>query len=214
LSIVSVGCGELDGGKGGDVGMSTCQDIRGRYHFSVFVPPWKYVREYRCEDGDFRNCNSWSPTGRYVFVVSDAPFVSFDSEIITSLTVEELHGSAANLAESRIREVEADQEAELIPASEDQDYRQLETKGGYSVYDIGWRQQRSFEGKDYKWYRRDSYVQVESNRVFHMEFFSLFSLWLPEFDVLVESFELGPAPDEGERCQCRDEHVSPPEPCQ
>jgi hypothetical protein len=209
-----VGCGKVDGAKGGTTGMSTCQDLAGTYHFDVFVPPWKYVKEYRCDDGDFRNCNLWTATGRYVFVVSDAPFVSFDSEIITSLTVEALDGNALSLLNARISEIAADADAELVPASPDRDYRELETVSGYPVFDIAWRQQRTFESKNYYWHRRDSYIQTSAGRTYHLEFFSLYTLWQPEFDVLVTSFDLGPAPDDAPHCRCVDERVSPPEPCQ
>ena len=213
LLVFLVGCGDVNARKGGSTGMDTCQDIHEQYHFRVFIPPWKYVREYRCDDGDFRNCNLWTPTGRYVFVVSDAPFVSFDSEIITSLTVEEVSASGVAAVGELMSEIDADAESTLVPPSADEDYRVYETEAGDTVYDVFWRQMRNFEGKDYKWHRRDAFVEVGTNRLFHLEFFSLHTLQQPEFDVLVKSFTEGPAPGGAPRCVCVDERVTPAEPC-
>lgn len=212
LVFLWAGCGKVDGRSGPYAGMHYCQDLAARYHFKVFVPPWKHRKEYRCEQGDFRNCTRWAPTGRYVFVVSDSPFVNFDSEIIVSLTVETLQGQALTHVQARINEVNSDPEAELIPASSEQDYRIMETLAGASVYDLMWRQKRTFESNTYKWYRRDAYVQVSST-VYHLEFFSILSLAHPEFDALVKSFDTGPAEDGAPRCTCMDEHAQPVTEC-
>lgn len=193
--------------------MDTCQDIHEQYHFNIFIPPWKYVREYRCDDGDFRDCNLWTPTGRYVFVVSDAPFVSFDSEIITSLTINQESTTGAAAVAAVIAEIEADAESTLEPYSEQEDYHIHETVSGDVIYDVFWRQTRTFEGRDYKWNRRDSFIEVAAGRLFHLEFFSLHTLDKPEFDWLVKTFEEGPAPDGSPRCECVDEHTTPSEPC-
>ncbi len=206
-------CGDVDGGKGGFSGMSTCQDIEERFHFRVFVPPWKHVREYLCEDGDFRSCNLWTPTGRFVFVVSDSPFVSFDSEIITSLTIEEISSSGSTSTEKLLKEIAADANAFLDPFSEEEDVQIHETLDGLKVYDVYWRQIRFFEGKTYDWHRRDSFIEIIPGLVYHLEFFSLFTMKRPEFDLLVKSFTLGPAPDGAPRCHCMDERADPPEPC-
>lgn len=214
LLILSGGCGKVDGRSGPYAGMQYCQNLGEQYHFKGFIPPWKYRKEYRCEEGDFRNCTRWSATGRYVFVVSDSPFVNFDSEIIVSLTIEKLQGNALNHAQARISEINSDPDAELIPASSEQDYRVLETTAGAAVYDVMWRQKRSFESTTYNWYRRDGYVQVSSNNVWHLEFFSILELDHPEFDALVKSFETDPAPDGAPRCICLDEHADPITECQ
>ena len=209
LTGLSGGCGKVNGRSGTYAGMQYCQNMGETYHFKVFVPPWKYRKEYRCEQGDYRNCTRWSATGRYVFVVSDSPFVNFDSEIIVSLTIESLQGNALTHANARISEINSDPDATLLPASSEQDYRLLETLEGAAVYDVMWRQKRTFESSTYNWYRRDAYVQISSNAVWHLEFFSILELGYPEFDALVESFASGPAPDGAPRCICLDEHADP-----
>lgn len=206
-------CGNENAGKGGYAGMSTCQDLEERFHFRVFVPPWKHVREYQCDDGDFRRCNLWTPTGRFVFVVSDSPFVSFDSEIITSLTFEERNSTGSREVEKLLKEIAADADAALDPFSDEEDVQIHETLEGLKVYDVYWKQIRLFEDRVYDWHRRDSFIETGQGRLYHLEFFSLFTLKKPEFDLLVRSFALGPASNGAPRCNCMDERAVPPEPC-
>ncbi len=206
-------CGNINARKGETRGMSFCQDMEGRFHFSVFIPPWKHVREYRCDDGDFRNCNQWTPTGRYVFVVSDSPFVSFDSEIITSLTIEETTETASDLVNSLLNDIRYDNEAALDPFTEDEEFYVHKTYEGKTVYDVYWTQTRDFDGKSYQWNRRDAFIETGLGSVYHLEFFSIKTMKKPEFDLLVESFVLGPAPDGAPHCECMDERAVPPEPC-
>lgn len=200
------GCGDANGRSGIYSGMSYCQDLGASYHFKAFVPPWKHRKEYRCDQGDFRNCSHWTPTGRFVFVVSESPFVNFDSEIIVSLTVEPLAGNALTHVQARIAEVNQDSKAELLPASTEKAYYEFSTDAGQAVLDLYWRQKRTFENKEYNWHRRDSYIQTTAAIVYHLEFFSIMTMSQPEFDALVKSFQVGAAPDGAPHCVCKDEH--------
>ncbi len=205
-------CGDVVQSWGADDAMSYCQDMAGTYHFQVFAPPWKYRREYECTDGDFKNCNHWEPTGRYVFVVTDVPYVSYDSEIVDLLRVEFLSGKDALKAlDERLSEIHADDRAEVLP-QDGEEYSQTETKTGLFGYQIFWRQMREHDGDSFKWYRRDVYLDGDRG-AFHLEMFSVGSLDRPDFNALVASFAQGPAPDQGTSCRCMDELADPPTLC-
>jgi len=207
----SAACNEANGANP-YAGMATCQDMAANFHFKVFVPPWKYRREYKCVDGDFKDCKQWSPTGRYVFVVTDVPFVSFDSEMIDSLTVEALSGDALTATQQKIAEIQADSTATLENKGKDNPYRTWTTDAGKTVYDVFWKQERVFDRKSYTWSRRDAYI-AGTGHGYHLEFFSIYDIDRSDFKSLIASFEKGPAPGGSPKCVCLDDHLDPPQPC-
>lgn len=183
------------------------------------VPPWKYNKEYRCTSFDSGRCvGTWVPTGRYVFVISDVPFVNFDSEIVTSLDVELTTGDTATLVRQVITTEAigfsgsvatfygpAEDYPRLVEATE------AEGLGGHEVL---WRQERSFQGTSYNWYRRDLFLNGKEGRRYHLRFFSIGRLDRPEFESLIRSFREDRAEDDAPNCPCRDEHdPSGPQDC-
>ena len=106
LGLVFVGtaaCGDVNIRDGMTAGYESCQSYDSQFHFKVLIPPWKYNKEYRCSQCTDGICTGlWNPTGRYVWVVSDVPFVNYDSEIITSMDVEYVTGSTANLVSALV----------------------------------------------------------------------------------------------------------------
>lgn len=204
------GCGDISLGKL-DRALSTCEDRSGQYHFRVMIPPWKHNKEYRCTDFQGGKClGTWVPTGRYVFVVSDVPFVNFDSEIVSSLDVELTTGDTQSLVQQLIATESigvsgsnatffgpAESYPKPIAATED---------GGLAGHEILWRQKREFEGRSYDWYRRDVFLQGAGSRRFHIRLFSIGRLDGPEFNAIFDSFREGPSEDGAPNCQCRDEH--------
>ena len=207
------GCGDVNIRDGMTAGYSTCQDIQRQFYFQVRVPPWKYNKEYRCSQWSGTSCvGVWNPTGRYVFVVSDVPFVNYDSEIIASMDVEYTSGSTATLVSALIAS-----EGVGLPGSEatfvgeSSDYpREVAADPNEPLslagHELLWRQNRVFQGATFNWYRRDVYLRGASGRVYHLKFFSIESLDKPEFDEIISSFREGAAPDDAPDCQCRDEH--------
>jgi hypothetical protein len=152
----------------------------------------------------------WNPTGRYVFVVSDQPFVNYDSEIIASMDVEFTSGSTANLVASLIAS-----ESVGVPGStatfvgDAADYPRevvADENGSLGGSELLWRQNRTFQGATFNWYRRDVFLRGAAGRVYHLKFFSIESLSKPEFDELISSFREQSAPDGAPDCPCRDEH--------
>ncbi len=205
------GCG--DNAASPYAGMKYCQDMAGTFHFQVYVPPWKYRREYRCVDGNFKDCNRWEPTGRYVFVVTDVPYVSYDSEIVDLLSVEFSAGIDAWTAlQAKLSEIRADDRAVLQPRDGGGDYAEVTTDSGLSGSDILWTQVREHDGTSFEWYRREVFFDADGG-VFHLEMYSVEKLDRPDFDALIESFTPGPAPDGGSHCQCIDDLADPPSPC-
>jgi len=211
VGLSAITCNESNGSKP-YAGMAFCQDMGASYHFKVFVPPWKYRREYKCTDGDFKDCKQWSPTGRFIFVVTDVPFVSFDSEMIDSLTVEALSTNALTATQQKIAEIQADDTATLEDKGKDTSYRTWTTDAGKMVYDVFWKQDRAFDNKVYTWSRRDVFI-AGSGHTFHLEFFSIHDMDRPDFKSLIASFDEGPAPDGSPKCICMDDHLDPQQPC-
>ncbi len=207
----SASCGDTNIRDGMTAGYESCQSQDRQFHFKVLIPPWKYNKEYRCSQWSNGTCvGVWNPTGRFVWVVSDVPFVNYDSEIIASLDVEYESGSTANLVSALIAS-----ESVGIPGSnatfigEASDYpREIvaDEDGSLSGHEMLWRQNRTFEGNTFNWYRRDVFLRGLSGRVYHLKFFSIESLDKPEFDELLSSFREGAAEDDGVQCPCRDEH--------
>lgn len=208
--LAGAGCGDVSVDKL-DGAYSTCEDLGGQYYFRVQIPPWKYNKEYRCSDYQGGRCvGTWSPTGRYVFVVSDVPFVNFDSEIITSLDVEITTGDTATLASQLIASESIGVTGSVsvfFGAAEDYP-RAIEAteEGGLPGHEVLWRQERTFQGNVYNWYRRDVFLQGTAGRRYHLRFFSIERMDRPEFEVLIGSFREGPSPDGAPDCTCQDEH--------
>jgi hypothetical protein len=202
-------CGDVNMRDGSQAWSAYCQDRSGSYHFKAQVPPWTFNKEYRCTQMQGRSCvGTWQATGRYVFVVSDIPFVNLDSEIVTLLSVEILSGATANLAQRLIIDKNIGQGGSDAEFYDDQSYPRAidEEPPALSGHDVLWRQNREFEGRSYKWYRRDVFLQAPGSRVYHLELYSIGSMDKPEFDAIIESFREGAAPDGAPDCQCRDEH--------
>ncbi len=210
LSLTALpACGDIDLREGGLSGAAYCQDRGGNYHFEVLIPPWKHNKEYKCTELDGRECvGTWQPTGRYVFVVSDIPFVNLDSEIVTLLHVQITSGDTQRNVQEVIIDKDIGQAGSDAVFVDDQEYpRPLElAEPGLSGHEVLWRQERSFEGRSYNWYRRDVFLQGAGSRVYHLQFYSIGSLDKPEFDALLSSFREGPAPDGAPDCTCVDEH--------
>lgn len=207
--VALAGCGDFDVRDGILVGASYCEDKGGDYHFRVHTPPWKYNKEYKCSSMVNGQClGSWLATGRYVFVVSDIPFVNFDSEILTMMNVEVTSGNPKTLAQQLIAE-----ESIGLPSSKSVFYDDIVYPAaadfeapGLSGWEVLWRQERSFESSSYNWYRRDVFLQGAGGRVFHLELYSIDTLSKPEFDAMIGSFREGASPDGAPDCACRDEH--------
>lgn len=191
--------------------LRTCQDMGGTYHFRAYVPPWKYNKEYQCSNWQDGKClGTWSPTGRYLFIISDVPFVNFDSEIVTSLEVIRESGDTASLVRQLIADEavgEAGSTATFTGAPEDYPKERLgNASGALPGHEIFWQQDRDFQGATYNWYRRDTFLRAAGGHVYHLRFFSIGTLDRPEFEALVDSFREGADPDGAPYCQCRDEH--------
>jgi len=214
LGLVLVGstsCGDVNIRDGMTAGYESCQSYDNQFHFKVLIPPWKYNREFRCDNCIDGTCiGTWNPTDRYVWVVSDVPFVNYDSEIITSMDVEYVTGSTANLVSALIAT-----EGVGLPGSNATYMGDAATypreifpdfEGSLPGHELLWRQDRSFEGNLFNWYRRDVFLQGAAGRVYHLKFFSIESLDKPEFDKLVSTFREGIADDGGENCPVQDGH--------
>ena len=191
-------------------GTTWCQDLDGTFHFRARVPPLKYRAEYQCTQGDYMSCLHWEPTGRYVFVVTDLPFVNWETELVSILYVEEEAGTAEALAAEELGEIRSNDKASL--ADPDDPIRMGETDSGAPYYEIFWSEVRGKEPKTYEWSRRDVFIQAGA-RVFHLSFLSVYGLDRPDFDEIVTTFQAGPAPDGGEDCPCLDEHPGEAVPC-
>ncbi len=211
LCLWGPACGDANVRDGTTSGYKTCEDIDGQFHFQVMIPPWKLNKEYRCSDWEGGNCvGTWTATGRYVYVVSDVPFINFDSEIITSLDVEIVSGSTAGLVLQLIEDESIGEEgsnATFVGSRDDYPHTILDTEEGrLAGHEILWRQKRAFQGQTYNWFRRDVYLQGATNRIYHLRFFSIKELDGPEFEAIIDTFREGPAEDGAPSCQCRDEH--------
>lgn len=207
--VALAGCGDINIRDGILSGSSYCEDMGGAYHFRAHTPPWKYSKEYKCSSMVDRQCvGTWLATGRYVFVVSDIPFVNFDSEIVTMMHVEITAGNPKTLAQQLIAEEAIGQVTSKAKFYDDADYPALieYADPGLSGWELLWRQEREFEGTSYNWYRRDVFLQGAGTRVFHLELYSIDTLNKPEFDALIGSFREGLSPDGAPDCACRDEH--------
>jgi hypothetical protein len=202
-------CGDFNIRDGILAGASYCEDMGGAYHFRTHTPPWKYNKEYRCTSVVNRQCvGTWQATGRYVFVVSDIPFVNYDSEIVTMMHVEVTAGNPKTLAQQLIATEHIGQ-----TDSKSRFFGEIEYPAditfdapGLSGWEVLWRQEREFEGISYNWYRRDVFLQGDGSRVFHLELYSIDTLDKPEFDAMIGSFRAGASPDGAPDCVCRDEH--------
>ncbi len=203
------GCGDFDIRDGILSGASYCEDMNGAFHFRAHTPTWKYNKEYRCTSIVNRECvGSWVATGRYVFVVSDIPFVNLDSEIVTMMNVEVTSGNPKTLAQQLIAAEAIGQVSSKAEFYNDSVYPAFieHADPGLSGWEVLWRQVREFEGVSYNWYRRDVFLQSADNRVFHLEMYSIDALDRPEFDAMLDSFRQGTSPDGAPDCACRDEH--------
>ncbi len=208
-SLALGACGDFDIRDGLLVGTSYCEDIDGSYHFRVQIPPWKYNKEYKCSSVVDRQCvGTWSPTGRHVFVVSDIPFVNYDSEIVTILNVELTSGDPRGLARQLIVGESIGVAGSKAKFFGDGEYptEVTQPEPALSGWEVIWRQEREFEGTSYDWHRRDVFLKGAGGRVYHLELYSIDSLANPEFDAIVASFREGPSPDGAPSCTCRDEH--------
>lgn len=207
----SASCGNVNVRDGMTAGYGYCQSIDAQFHFKVMIPPWKYNKEYRCSQWSGTTCiGVWNPTGRYVWVVSDQPFVNYDSEIIASLDVEYASGSTANLVSALIAD-----KAVGVPGSDatflgDPSTYPLEVEadldGSLPGHELFWRQNRTFNGVTFNWYRRDVFLRGPGGRIYRLKFFSIDSLDKPEFNKLISTFREGPADGDISDCQCRDDH--------
>lgn len=207
----SAACGDVNIRDGMTAGHENCQSYDNQFHFKVLIPPWKYNKEYRCSQWSGTTCvGVWNATGRYVWVVSDVPFVNYDSEIIASMDVEYEAGSTANLVSALVASEGvgvSGSNATYIGEAADYPREILEdTSGSLGGHELLWRQDRTFDNNTFNWYRRDVYLRGVSGRVYHLKFFSIELLDKPEFDKLISTFREGPADDDGVNCPCRDEH--------
>jgi hypothetical protein len=217
-------CGDVNIRDGLTAGYSYCQSVDQSndpvFHFQVLIPPWKYNKEYRCSQWSGTDCvGVWNATGRHVWVVSDVPFVNYDSEIIASLDVEHTSGSTASLVSALIAE-----EGVGVPGSnatyigEADVYPKeilADVDGSLGGHELLWRQNRTFDNSTFNWYRRDVFLSDPLGGVYHLKFFSIESLDKPEFDEIISTFRKGPAEDGGVECPCTDEHDpdNPGQPC-
>jgi hypothetical protein len=207
----SASCGDVNVRDGMTAGYETCQSHDNQFHFKVLIPPWKYNKEYRCSQWTDGTCTGvWTATGRYVWVVSDVPFVNYDSEIIASMDVAYEAGSTVSLVYTLIATEDIG-----VPGSnatfigEPADYpREIlaDPDGGLAGHELIWRQNRSFDGALFNWYRRDVFLSGAGGRVYHLKFFSIEALDKPEFDKILSTFREGAAEDGGASCPCTDEH--------
>lgn len=152
--------------------------------------------------------SSWVATGRYVYVVSDIPFVNLDSEIVTLMHVQIKSGDPRTLAQQLINEENIGQISSKAEFYDDAEYPLLVEYAdpGLSGWQVLWRQNRDYEGSSYDWYRRDVFLRASGNRVFHLEMYSIDRLDTPEFDAMIGSLREGVSPDGAPDCTCRDEH--------
>lgn len=205
----STGCGDVNSRDGLLAGFDYCQEISGTYHFQVLIPPWKYSKEYRCTNWQDRTCvGSWQATGRYIYVVSDQPFVNYDSEIISSLDIKITSGNTLTNANSLIQTENIGGAGSTAQFADSDVYpREVNTdvEGALPGHEVLWRQLRDFEGNAFNWYRRDVFLSG-GGVVYHLQFFSIDSMDKPEFDAILSTFRLGPAPDDAPNCTCVDEH--------
>ncbi len=207
--LLVASCGDFDIRQSSLAGASYCQNQGEQFHFQVLAPPWKYNKEYKCTEMSGRNCvGEWRPTGRYVWVVSDIPFVNLDSEIVTLLNVEITSGNTKTLVNNVIIDKSIGQPGSNAAFETEEAFPRELTFASPALtgHDVLWRQERSFEGRSYNWYRRDVFLKGDTGRVYHLEFYSIGSLDKPEFDAVIESFREGAAPDGAPNCTCRDEH--------
>ena len=205
----SSACGDINLRDGTTAGHSYCQDKQGAFHFKVLVPPWKYNKEYKCSQWEGRQCvGTWSATGRYVFVVSDIPFVNFDSEIVASFHVTRVSGATNQQALQLITLEQIGAQGSAASFADDDTYPRPVSyeASGLSGHEVLWRQERSFEGSSYNWYRRDVFLKGAQGQLYYLQLFSIDTLDKPEFDAILETFREGPAPDGAPDCQCKDEH--------
>ncbi len=207
----SASCGDVNIRDGITAGYETCQSFDNQFHFKALIPPWKYNKEYRCSQWTNGSCTgTWTSTGRYVWVVSDVPFVNYDSEIIASMDVAYESGSTATLVSALIATEGVGLPGGTATYEGDAgDYpRQIlsDYNGSLPGHELLWRQNRSFEGSLFNWYRRDVFLSGTGGRVYHLKFFSIESLDKPEFDQLLTTFREGMAEDGGVNCPCTDEH--------
>jgi len=198
-------CGDVNIRDGMTAGYQYCQSYDNMFHFKVLIPPWKYSREYRCSQCNAGTCvGVWNPTGRHVWVVSDVPFVNYDSEIIASMDVEYESGSTANLVSALISA-----EGVGVPGTnasfqgDAADYPKeilADEEGSLPGHELLWRQNRTFDGNTFNWYRRDVFLRGAGGRVYHLKFFSIETMDKPEFDTLISTFREGQAEDGGVNC--------------
>jgi hypothetical protein len=208
-ALVLCSCGDLNIRGGLDQGLSVCADMGGQFYFSAVIPPWKYNKEYVCSQYEGMACiGTWSPTGRYVFVVSDEPFVNYDSEIVTSFDVEVVSGTALPLANALIATEQIGVSGSRAQFYGTTTYPLAITAaagGALGGQEILWTQERTFQGNPFLWYRRDVFLE-SGGRVYHLRFFSIDTLDKPEFDAILGTFRAGAAPGGAPDCPCRDEH--------
>ncbi|MDY0004117.1 MAG: hypothetical protein RBU30_22655 [Polyangia bacterium] len=210
LFVLAAGCGDLSISSM-DQALSFCQDRDDRFHFQVMVPPWKHNKEYRCTSFESGKCvGTWVPTGRYVFVISDVPFVNFDSEIVTSLDVEQTTGDTASLVRQLISSEAIGVSGSVAtfhgPAEDYPRAIEASDDGALAGHEVLWRQVRTFQNLSFNWYRRDLFLKGTAGRTYHLRFFSIGPLDRPEFESLISSFREGRAEDGAPYCKCRDEH--------
>ncbi len=186
-----------------------CQDLEGSFHFLARVPPLKYRAEYKCVDGDYQNCRAWEPTGRYVFVVTDVPFINWETELVTILYVDREALQADAAAQKLLQEILENEKATL--RDPEAPIQRGETDSGLALQEIFWKETRGTKTL-YDWRRRDVFIQGAAGS-YHLAFLSVYSLDRPDIDEIVESFREGPAPDQGEGCPCLDEHAGEAVPC-
>ena len=214
--LLGSACGDVNIRNGVIGAYSSCDDYYGGFHFEVLIPPWTYNKEYRCSDWDSRQCvGTWTATGRYVFTVSDVPFVNYDSEIITSLDVEKL-STGWGVTEALVMTLITTEQIGVVGSNAvysgaPEDYPRAivakdENDERLTGHEVLWRQDRSFQGNTFNWYRRDVFLQGAYPNVYHLKFFSIESLDKPEFDALLSSFREGLSEDGAPSCRCQDNH--------
>lgn len=210
--LSSTSCGDVNVRDGMTAGYRYCQSYDDRFHFKVLIPPWKYSKEYRCSQCNAGTCvGVWNPTGRHVWVVSDVPFVNYDSEIIASMDVEYESGSTANLVSSLVlSEGVGNPGSNASYVGDSAQYPKeivADPEGGLGGHELLWRQDRTFEGNNFNWYRRDVFLRSNiTSAVYHLKFFSIETLNKPEFDKIISTFREGSAVDGGESCPIEDGH--------